>query len=173
MSGPPPRSLTLIAFRPTGNVPSATFSQVLSAEVAPVAPLWVTCDLVPWCINFWGSCVSARMAHSSLDPLPLVVTFYRIMCSDVGTSRIARRAGLGVIFPCSPAGAGGHLGLVCWVAPLGPPCVRLVGKRGQAGRQVCAGVPFPFLDADGIGGRGERGPCPGYVGGMGSVGPSG
>ena len=48
--------------------------------------------------------MSAPVAHSSLDPLPLEVTFSRIMCSDVGGSRMARRGALGVIFPCSPAG---------------------------------------------------------------------
>ena len=37
--------------------------------------------------------MSAPVAHASLDPLPLQVTFSRIMCS-----------GLGVIFPCSSAG---------------------------------------------------------------------
>ena len=48
--------------------------------------------------------MSALVAGSSLDLLPLEVTFSRIMCSDVGGSRMARRAGLGVILPCSPAG---------------------------------------------------------------------
>ena len=48
--------------------------------------------------------MSALVAHASLDPLPLEVTFSRITCSDVGRSRMMRRAGLGVIFPCSSAG---------------------------------------------------------------------
>ena len=56
--------------------------------------------------------MSALVAHSSLDPPPLEVTFSKIMCSDVGGSRMARRAVLGVIFPCSPAGP--------WIS-----CVRL------------------------------------------------
>ena len=47
--------------------------------------------------------MSALVAHASLDPLPLEVTFSRIMCSDVGGSRTTRRAGLGVIFLCSSA----------------------------------------------------------------------
>ena len=48
--------------------------------------------------------MSALVAHSSVAPLPFEVTFSRIMCSDVGVSRMMRRAGLSVIFPCSPAG---------------------------------------------------------------------
>ena len=48
--------------------------------------------------------MSALVAHSSLDPLPLEVTFSRILCSDIGGSRMTRGAGLGVIFPCSSAG---------------------------------------------------------------------
>ena len=52
MSGPPSRSLTLIAFGAAGNVPLATFSQVTCTEVAPLVPLWAPCDLVPWCITF-------------------------------------------------------------------------------------------------------------------------
>ena len=46
----------------------------------------------------------SALALSTLDPLPLEVTSSRIMCSDVGVSRMTRRAGLGVIFPCLPAG---------------------------------------------------------------------
>ena len=52
MSGPPYRSLTLIAFGGAGNVTLATFSPDTCAEVAPVLPLWVPCDLVPWCLTF-------------------------------------------------------------------------------------------------------------------------
>ena len=48
--------------------------------------------------------MSALVAHSSLDPLPFEVTFSRIMCSDDGGSRMVRRAGLPVMFLCSPAG---------------------------------------------------------------------
>ena len=48
--------------------------------------------------------MSALVAHASLDPLPLEVRFTRIMCPDAGGSRMTRRAGLGVIFPCSSAG---------------------------------------------------------------------
>ena len=48
--------------------------------------------------------MSALVVHASLDPLPLEVTFWRIMCSTAGGSRMTRRAGLGVKFPCSPAG---------------------------------------------------------------------
>ena len=52
VSRPPSRSLTLKAFGAAGNVPLATFSQVTSAEVAPLVPLWALCDLVPWCLTF-------------------------------------------------------------------------------------------------------------------------
>ena len=84
MSGPPSRSWTLIAFRAAGNVPLATFTQVMCPEVAPVVPLWAPCDLVPCCITFPEVMRVALVAHSSLDPLPLEVPFSRIMCSDVG-----------------------------------------------------------------------------------------
>ena len=52
VSRPPSRSLTLIAFRAAGNVSLTTLSQVTCAEAAPVVPLWVPCDLVPWCLTF-------------------------------------------------------------------------------------------------------------------------
>ena len=48
--------------------------------------------------------MSALMAHASLGPLPLEVTFSRIMCPDVKGSRMTRRLWLGVTFPCSSAG---------------------------------------------------------------------
>ena len=48
----PSRSLPLIAFGAAGNVSLATFSQVTCPNVAPVLPLWVPCDLVPWCLTF-------------------------------------------------------------------------------------------------------------------------
>ena len=51
MSRTPSRPLTLIAFGAAGNVSLATLSQVTCAEVAPVLPLWVPCDLVPWCLT--------------------------------------------------------------------------------------------------------------------------
>ena len=71
----------------------------------------------------------ALVAHAAPDPLPFDVTFSRIMCSDVGLSCITRRAGLGVIFPCSSEGP--------WVPCVGlhflpPPLVRPAGKGGQA-----------------------------------------
>ena len=52
MSAPASRSLKLIAFGAAGNVPLATFSQIMCAEVAPVVPPWAPCDLMPWCITF-------------------------------------------------------------------------------------------------------------------------
>ena len=48
MPRPPSRSLTLLAFWDAGNVSLAPFSQVTCAEAAPAAPLWVSCDLLPW-----------------------------------------------------------------------------------------------------------------------------
>ena len=50
--------------------------------------------------------MSAVVAHASPDPLPLEATFSRIMCPDVGASRMTRRAGHGVTFLCSLAGPG-------------------------------------------------------------------
>ena len=52
MSRPPPRSLMLLAFGAEGNVSPITFLQVTCAEAAPAVPLWVPCDLVPWCLTF-------------------------------------------------------------------------------------------------------------------------
>ena len=57
--------------------------------------------------------MSALVAHASLDALPFEITFLRIICSDVGGSRMTRRAGFGVTLPCSSAGqwvsrVGGH-----------------------------------------------------------------
>ena len=52
MSRPFSGSLTLIAFGAAGKVSLTTFSQVTFAEAAPVVPLWVPCDLVPWYLTF-------------------------------------------------------------------------------------------------------------------------
>ena len=52
MSRIPSRSLTQREFGAAGNVSLATFSQVTCAEAAQVVPLWVPCDLVPWCLTF-------------------------------------------------------------------------------------------------------------------------
>ena len=71
--------------------------------------------------------MSPRMAHASLYPLPLEVTF-SIMCSDAGGSRMTQRAGLDVTFPWSSAGPWVlRVGLPSWS---GPPCARLVGEEG-------------------------------------------
>ena len=71
----------------------------------------------------------ALMAHASLDPLPLELTF-SIMCSDAGGSRMTRRAGLNVTFAWSWTGPWVlGVGLPPWS---GPPRVRLVGEEGQA-----------------------------------------
>ena len=52
LSRPPSRSLTLLAYGAAENVLPVTFSQVTCAEAAPVVPLWLPCDLVPWCLTF-------------------------------------------------------------------------------------------------------------------------
>ena len=49
---PPSRSLTLLAFGAPGNVSPVTFSQVTCAGATTAVPLWVPCDLVPWCLTF-------------------------------------------------------------------------------------------------------------------------
>ena len=59
--------------------------------------------------------MSALVAHASLDPLSLEVTFSRIVCSDAAGSCMTQRAGLGVIFPCSSAGP--------WVQCVGLHCL--------------------------------------------------
>ena len=57
----PSRSLTLLAFGAAGNVSPVTFSEVTCAEAAPAVPLWVSCDLVPWCLTF---AVEVRVSSS-------------------------------------------------------------------------------------------------------------
>ena len=77
--------------------------------------------------------MSALVAHSSLDPLPLEVTFSSIMCSDLGGSRMTRRAGLGVIFPCSPAGLWVPcVGLHPLVQPVSGLLEREVRRKGRS-----------------------------------------
>ena len=104
--------------------------------------------------------MSALVAYSSLDPLPLEVTF-SIQCSNAGGSRMTRRAGLDVTFPWSLAGP--------WVLRVrlppwsGTPRARLEGEEAQAEGQVSVGDPVAFLDADGLRWLGERGPRPGHV----------
>ena len=69
----------------------------------------------------------ALVAHASLDPMPLEVTF-SLLCSDTGGSRVTRQAGPEVTFPWSSAGP--------WVPRVGlprlsgPPCARVVGEEG-------------------------------------------
>ena len=73
--------------------------------------------------------MSALVAQASLDPLSLEVTF-SIMCSDAGGSRMMRRAGLDVTFPCSSTGPWVlRVGLPPWY---GPPRARIVGEERQA-----------------------------------------
>ena len=52
VSRPPSRSLTPLDFGAAGNVSPVPFPQVTCAEAAPAVPLWVPCDLVPWCLTF-------------------------------------------------------------------------------------------------------------------------
>ena len=56
--------------------------------------------------------MSALVAHASLDPLPLEVTF-SIICSDARGFRMTRRAGLNGTFPWTLAGP--------WVLRVGLP----------------------------------------------------
>ena len=107
--------------------------------------------------------MAALVGHASLDPLSLELTI-SIMCSDAGGSRMTRRAGLDVALPWSMVGPWVlRVGLLPWS---GPPCARLVGEEGQAEVQIRVGAPVPFLDADGLRGLGERGLCPGHMGGI-------
>ena len=108
-----------------------TCSQVVCPDVGtPCALPWTPCDLVPWCMIF--SDVKRAGGTFVPGPPPWEVTFSRLMCSGVGEPRMARQAGLGVTFPCSPAGACVLVVPVCWAASPGPPFVWLMGKGGQA-----------------------------------------
>ena len=127
-----PRALVLVSHSSLNPRPlDITCSQVVCPDVrTPCVLLWAPCDLVPWCMIF-----SEVMRASSTfvpGPPPWEVTFPRLMCSCVRECRMARRAGLSVTFWCSPAGAAGLVGAVCWAASPGPPRVWLVGKGGQA-----------------------------------------
>ena len=75
MSRPPSRSSTLLAFWAVRNVSLTPFSQVTCAEASPAAPLWVSCDLAPWCLIFSEEVRVCAVAHVSLDPSPWKVTF--------------------------------------------------------------------------------------------------
>ena len=87
--------------------------------------------------------MSALVAHASLDPLPLEVTFSTIMCSDAGGSRMTQRDWLGVTFPCSSASPWvPHVGLhpLVWSTSC-PAC-----GRGRSGGMIgpCRGpCPLP------------------------------
>ena len=78
----------------------------------PCALPWVSRDLVPWCMIVLE--VMRAGAKSVAGPPPWQVTFLWLMCFGVGVPRTARCAGLGVTYPCLPAGAGGLVGPVCW-----------------------------------------------------------
>ena len=108
-----------------------TCSQVVCHDVGTSCALpWVLRDLVPWCMIF--SEVMRSGGTFVPGPPPWEVTFARLMSFGVGELRTARRAGLGVTFPCSPAGAGRLFGPV-FLAP-GPPLVWLVGNGAQTER---------------------------------------
>ena len=121
-----PCALVLVSHSSLNLLPLATTcTQVVCPDAGtPCALPWVSRDLVPWCMIF--SEVMRAGATFVLGPPHWEVTFSWLMCSGVGVPRTARPAELGVTFPCSPAGAGGLAGPVCW-AP-GPPLVRLVEK---------------------------------------------
>ena len=106
-------------------------SQVVCPDIGtPCALPWAPRDLV-----LWGMIFSEVMRADGTfvpGPPPWEVTFSRLVCSGVGEPRTARRAGPSVTSPCSPTGARGLVGPVCW-AP-GPSLLSLVGKGGQAER---------------------------------------
>ena len=108
-----------------------TCSQIVSPDVGTASVLlWAPCDLVPWCmISSEVMCAGGTFVP---EPPPWEVTFSRLMCCGIKEPRMARRAWLGVILPCSLAGAGGLMGPVWWAASPGPSRVWLVGKGGQA-----------------------------------------
>ena len=53
--------LTLLAFEAARNVFPVRCSQVTCAEAAPEVPLWLPCDLVPWCLT---ASVEVRVSSS-------------------------------------------------------------------------------------------------------------
>ena len=95
--------------------------------------------------------MSALVAHSSLHPLPLEVTFSRIMCSDVGGTHMTWQAGLGIRFPCSPVGprvpcVGLH--------PLVPPVSGLWEREVRRKDRSVSGLPsrsLTLMDCGGVG----------------------
>ena len=96
--------------------------------------------------------MSALVAHASLDPLPWEVTLLRIMCSDVGVSRMTQRAGVGVMFPWSSAGT--------WVPCVGLHCLVHVvaGLREREVRRKdrsVSGIPSRSLTLMDCGGAGS------------------
>ena len=123
-----PRTLVLVSHSSLNPLPlDITCSEVVCRDVGvPCALSWVPCDLVPWCMIF----SEVMRAGGTFVPGPpsWEVKFSRLMCSGVGGLRTMRRAGLGVTLPCSPAGAGGLVGPVCWAPD--PPLVWLAGKGG-------------------------------------------
>ena len=96
-----------------------TCTQVVCPDAGPLCALpWVTGDLVTWCMIFSG-------------------------VMRAGGFQGARRAGLGITVPCSPAGASGLVGFV-GCAP-GPPRVWLAGegvRRKERNRGQCRDPPL-------------------------------
>ena len=79
-----------------------TCSQVVCPDVGtPCALPWAPRDVVPWCMI--SSEVMRPGGTFIPGPPPWEVTFSRLMCSGFEKPRMARRAGLGVTFPCLPA----------------------------------------------------------------------
>ena len=91
----------------------------------------VVCRIVP--------CLAGSLAGVSVPQCGVRRVEWLGSCSGVGASRPARRAGLGLTLPCSPARAGGLAGPV-W-RPLGP--LRVPG-RGLEERNTghCRGPPL-------------------------------
>ena len=127
-----PRALVLVSYLSLNPLPlDITCSQAMCPDVGtPCALPWAPRDLLPWCMIF--SEVMPAGGTFVPGPPPWEVTYSRLTCSRVGEPRMARRAGLGVTFPCLPAGAGGLEGPMCWTASPGQPLVWLVRKGGQA-----------------------------------------
>ena len=136
------RSLTLLAFGAAGNVSLATFLQVTCAEAAPVAPLWVPCDLVPWYLTFSEE---VRVGYSgALIPRPPAlesnVLDYVFRCRGIPHDAAGwARHNIPVVI-------GEPVGPACWAAPLARSIVGLDCGRGRSGRSTgpCRGPgPLP------------------------------
>ena len=121
--------------------------------------LWAPCDLMPWCMIFsevmraGGTFVPGR----PWTPPP-EVTFSRLMCSGVGEPCTAQRAGLGVIFSCSPSGPGIPWVSYVWLHPLVHLMSRLSEREVMQKDRSVSGSPSLSLKMIGIWGVGRVAP---------------